>query len=208
MKENENKINNNINISEKNKKENENAIKDCKQLIDEFIRKIYYIKRLYIYIIVKKHYCNDIKEKEKIIKDGSILVDKAKKELEILYNKILVILKKRFKGDNDLIIKYIIIIINKLKEKQKITDNDILEAKKLYKMDKIAFEKMKEEFVKQENEKEKLKNKEEDKTSLAINSNLNGRFRGLYRIWGIIIPLFYLGHYLYSNFRIFNDEQY
>ena len=128
--------------------------------------------------------------------------------MEILYNKILVILKKRFKGDNDLIIKYIIIIINKLKEKQKITDNDILEAKKLYKMDKIAFEKMKEEFVKQENEKEKLKNKEEDKTSLAINSNLNGRFRGLYRIWGIIIPLFYLGHYLYSNFRIFNDEQY
>ena len=163
------------------------------------------INRLYIYIIIKKHYYKEIKEKEKIIKDGSILVDKAKKELETIYNKLLIILKNKFKGNNELIIKYIILIITKLKEKQKITDNDILEAKKLYKKDKIAFDKIKEESQ----NKEKLKIKEEeDKTSLIINNNLNGRYRGLYRIWGIIIPLLYLGHYLYTNFRIFNDEQY
>ena len=121
---------------QKNKKEKENVEKELKQLIRQFIRKIIYIKRLYIYLIVKKHYCQDINEKKKIILEGSNLIEKTKKELDDLYNKIIIILNKRFKGDNELIIKYLTLIIKRLKEKQKITEEEMEEAKKKYKINK------------------------------------------------------------------------
>ena len=55
------------------------------------------------------------------------------------------ILKNRFKGDKELIIKYLTLIIIRLKEKQKITDEEIKEGKKLFKNDKSEFEKLKDE---------------------------------------------------------------
>ena len=205
--------NDNIKNKEKNKKVNKNAKKECDQLIEELIRKIIHIKRLYLYTIVKQHYCKDIQKKEKIIKEGSDKVDNAKKNLEQKYKQLIIILKKRFKGDNALIIEYIRLIIQKLK-KLKISENEIQEIKKLYNQDNVKFETLKEEEkdekgeesdIKEKEKREKIEIKDKDKENLAINNNLNGRYGGYYRIWGVILPLLYIGHYLYSNFKIINN---
>ena len=210
--------NNNISNSNINDKKEESEInknkKELELLIKTFIRKIIYIKKLYIYIIIKKHYCTDKEEKTKIIEEGSKRVEIAKNELENIYKNILIILKKSFKGNNELIIKYLTLIILRLKEKQKINDDDIKEAKLLFKKDKIKFEKMKEEDNIEENEefaenelllKEK-KDDEKNKMKILLNSNLNGRNWFLYRIWGVILPLLFLIRYIYSNYRDINEE--
>ena len=51
------------NITDKNEKEKEKYKKECIILIREFIRKIIYMKKIYIYYIIKKHYCKDLKKK-------------------------------------------------------------------------------------------------------------------------------------------------
>ena len=222
-----NNISNIINIKDKkkNKKEiekekieKENIEKECKQLIRQFIRKISYIKRLYIYLIVIKYYCKDINEKRKIIIEGNNLIDKAKKDLENIYNNIIIILNKKFNGDKDLIIKYLKLIISKLNKYQRITNEEIEEAKKKYKVNKMLFEKLKEE--KDENDEDKknvykahgsreiIRNEEVKKEYLVENVNNDGKTsnRRYYRLWGLILPLIYIGHYLYYNYRNISNE--
>ena len=190
-------------------KENENIKEENNILINEFIQYIYYIKRLYIYIIIKKHYCNDMKEKERIIKEGSNRVDIAKKELNIIYNKILVLLKK-INGDKELI-KYIRLIIIKLKEYQNINEEEIKEYKKLYKQDIVSFEKLKEKIKNNEKDNENI-NKEiskeqlKDNNNLIVNVNVDRRFGTFSRIWAVIIPFLYILHYFYYNFKNENNE--
>ena len=202
----------NVNTEIKNGgNEGENSEKEITILIDEFIRKIDYIKRLYIYILIKKHYSKDIKEKEKIIKEGSNRVDIANKELDIIKNKLLVLLKK-IKGDNDLI-KYIKLIIIKLKDYKIISEKEIKEYKKLYKKNINSFEILKEEslnnekvdkvILREKGNKEITQDELEDKNNLLANKNEKSKL--LYRIWGAIIPLLYIAHYFYFNFKSENE---
>ena len=210
-----NKINsNNSNINDKSNteiknggKEGENSEKVITILIDEFIRKINYIKRLYIYILIKKHYCKDIKEKEKIIKEGSNGVDIANKELDIIKTKLLSLLKK-IKGDSDLI-KYITLIIIKLKNYKNISEKEIKEFKTLYRQNINSFEILKEEnlnnekvdkvILREKGNKEITQDELEEKNNLLANKNERSKL--LYRIWGAVIPLLYIAHYFYFNFK-------
>ena len=140
--------------------------------------------------------------------------------MEEIYKKLLIILKIKFKGDHELIIKFLKLIIIKLKKRQRITQEEIKEAKSLYKKNEISFELLKEDndiYDDRQNEIEEdnilnikgneLDNRDEVKVKEILvananaNSNMNGNANYYYRIWGVVLPLLYIGDYLYSNIK-------
>ena len=140
--------------------------------------------------------------------------------MEEIYKKLLIILKIKFKGDHELITKFLKLIIIRLKKRQRITQEEIREAKSLYKKNEISFELLKEDndiYDDRQNEIEEdnilnikgneLNNRDEEKAKEILvananaNSNMNGNANYYYRIWGVILPLLYIGHYLYSNMK-------
>ena len=83
----------------------------------------------------------------------------------------------------------------------------------------MLFEKLKEE--KDENDEDKKnvykahgsreiirKEEEVKKEYLVENVNNDGKTsnRRYYRLWGLILPLIYIGHYLYYNYRNISNE--
>ena len=140
--------------------------------------------------------------------------------MEEIYKKLLIILKIKFKGDHELITKFLKLIIIRLKKRQRITQEEIREAKSLYKKNEISFELLKEDndiYDDKQDEIEEdnilnikgneLNNRDEEKAKEILvananaNSNMNGNANYYYRIWGVILPLLYIGHYLYSNMK-------
>ena len=126
--------------------------------------------------------------------------------MEEIYQKLLIILKIKFKGDHELIIKFLKLIIIKLKKRQRITQEEIKEAKSLHKKNEISFELLKEDndiYDDKQDEIEEdiilnikgneLNNRNEEKAKEILvanaNSNMNGNANYYYRIRGMVLPL-------------------
>ena len=107
-----------------------------------------------------------------------------------------------------------------MKKRQRITQEEIKEAKSLHKKNEISFELLKEDndiYDDKQDEIEEdnilnikgneLDNRDEVKVKEILvananaNSNMNGNANYYYRIWGVVLPLLYIGDYLYSNIK-------
>ena len=214
----EKKWENKLNEKEKNKKE-----KEVIELIEYLIRKIIYIKRIYIYYKIKILHCKNNKEKESLLNNKQAIILKEQIELNNICNRIIIILYEIFNGDIKKFEEYLTLIITEIREIND-SEEEYNIAKRKYEKDKNEFEKLKEEkdikykFAVKENKNnlvlKKEKNANEYKNTLKENKNnsvsgkkknandviLNNHLkRKIYRIWSIVLPLMYLGYFIYSN---------
>ena len=215
----EKKWENKLNEKEKNKKE-----KEVIELIEYLIRKIIYIKRIYIYYKIKISHCKNNKEKESLLNNKKAIIYKEQIELDNICNRIIIILYEIFNGDIKKLEEYLTLIITEIREIND-SEEDYANAKRIYEKDKNEFKKLKEEknikykFTLKENKNnllsgnEKNINKEKDialkeKENYSVSGKkknvddviLNNHLRKkTYRIWTIVLPLMYLGYFIYSN---------
>ena len=157
--------------------------------INDLENKIKAMKNGYLITLIKKHYCNDINLKRKIMIEGNI--PKKRNEVKICFNELISFIKNKFKGDEDIQKYYYIIIINILNKYENISDDDIIMAKKLYK----------------ENKLDKLNNVEEDLNGNVDEDNLWVRQKKatkrskVFTTFAAALPLAYILTYFYNYFN-------
>jgi hypothetical protein len=202
-----------LNEEEKNKKE-----KEVIELINYLIIKIIYLKRTYIYYKIKLLHCKNNKEKESLLNDKIAIILKEQKELDNICNRIIIILYEIFNGDIKKLEEYLTLIITEIREIND-SEEEYNKAKRIYEKDKKEFEKLKEEkdieykYIPKEKKRDgKLiqtiinevdsfesksdSGKEKKVSGPILNKHLNKRG---YKIWGFVLPLIYLGYFIYSN---------
>ena len=146
-------------------------------LIKELIEKIIIIRNIYINLIIKSYNKNNKIEKNKILKKQNQL-EQTKNEIEEIKNKLVIYFIKLNDENKEEFEKYIIYILIELQKMYTINEQNIEKYKKLY-------------LIKKENKKKRKK--------VITCSCIK---RSIIILWILMIPLFYIIYFLYSNGKI------
>ena len=158
--------------------------------INNFEKKLIEIKNDYIYVMVKKHYIKDKKEKEKFINNFNI--DQKRNDFIIEFKKLIEILEKSVKS------------LQKAENYRKL--GEILENFKTISNEEIK----KAKFIHKQKKLEDYRNNENNKKNIHKNSVfeniIKSKNKGINKkkivMFGtILLPLCYICNYLYSNLK-------
>ena len=183
-----------IHIANKYKDEIDDAPNESntkyKDILNRYINDLEYkiktMKNGYLLTLIKKHYCNDINLKRKIMIEGNI--PKKRNEVKICFNELISFIKNKFKGDGDIQKYYYIIIINILNKYENISDDDIIMAKKLYKENKLDTL----NYVEENTDK----NIKED--NLWVRQKRVNKKTKVFTTFAVALPLAYILTYFYN----------
>ena len=150
--------------------------KEFKILVKKLIEKITLIKKIYIYLIIYIINNKSINNKD-IIKKEEKNIENLNKEIAEIKKKLIIIFRKINPKNDEEIKRYISFIIKELNKICVINEQEI------------------------ENYKEIYLRKKNKKNNLLIGNEKNGfcRIRCNPNLWMLIIPLFYIIYFLYTN---------
>ena len=89
------------------------------------------MKNGYIYALVKKHYCENKNKKKKILIQENI--PQKRNNVKKSYYELIMLIENKLKNDEENVKYYYEIILELLEKYEEITDDDINNAKQLYK---------------------------------------------------------------------------
>ena len=148
--------------------------------------KILALKNAYLITSIKKHYCNNEKDKKKIIIQGNI--PRKRNEVKICFKELVSFTKNRFKNNAGIQKYYYMQILNILNKYENISDEDIQMAKKLYKENQLD----KLNYIEENN----IENNKEENVWIRQKKSNSSK---IFRIFTVALPLAYIITYLYTN---------
>jgi hypothetical protein len=175
---------NEIEVSEKND--------DTKytEILNQYIKNLEYeiitLKNTYLYVLIKKHYCNDKVIKRNIIVQGNI--PQKRNNVKRCFIELMNYIQNNLEENKETQKYYYILIINILTKYSNISDDDIQMAKNLYKENKLDTLYYFGENV-------------ENNSSENVWIRQKKSNKGIIKLFSVAIPFAYIILYFYNNMR-------
>ena len=151
------------------------------------------MKNSYIYALVKKHYCENENLKKKILIQENI--PQKRNIVKKGFNELILLIQNNLKNDEENQKYYYYMILDILKKYENITDDDLNNAKKLYKENKLeTLKNIK--FVIKDNESEN--NIENEKLNNGWIKQKKSEKSKIFKLITVALPLVFVGAYLYN----------
>ena len=182
---------NNIN-EEPNKSDN-----DYNEVIENYINlfenKLQQMKNGYIYALVKKHFCENEKMKKRILIQENI--PQKRNNVKKCYNELMLIISNKLKNDEEIQKYFYNVIIDLLHKFENITEEDLDNAKQLYKENKLETLKNIKYIIKYND------NEKNDGDKLSNNGwvkQIKTKKTNPMKLISIVLPLAFAGAYIYN----------
>ena len=151
------------------------------------------MKNGYIYALVKKHFCENKKMKEKILLQENI--PQKRNNVKTSYNELILLIENKLENDDEDKKYYYNVILELLHKYENITEEDLDNAKKLYKENKLESLKNIKYIAKyKENE---IKNGNEI-TNNGWVKQIKTKKTNPIKLITIALPLAFVGAYIYN----------
>ena len=151
------------------------------------------MKNGYIYALVKKHFCENEKMKKRILIQENI--PQKRNNVKKCYNELMLIIENKLKNDEEIQKYFYNVIIELFHKFENITEEDLDNAKQLYKENKLETLKNIKYIIKYND------NEKNDGNKLSNNGwvkQIKTKKTNPMKLISIVLPLAFAGVYIYN----------